>query len=194
MISEEIKKANFSIWKLSSYQAGVSLTAVLSDFSSLVILGEENKRQNANTCNPFIRLHPKFTDRQQVIFLINLVRCIRALLRKAQSNGCGFKTTAIILVYGITDIFTQLNKKGKYVPSRKEKLKIAGKFYNKYIWLLSSVVIISPCSTKLEGGILVSPCPSVRPSVCPSARSISYLHSLSSNFRRCVACEVFFKI
>ena len=31
-------------------------------------------------------------------------------------------------------------------------------------------IIIPPASTKLIGGILVSPCPSVRPSVCPSVR------------------------
>ena len=35
---------------------------------------------------------------------------------------------------------------------------------------ISSYVIIPPASTKLMGGILVSPCPSVRPSVCPSVR------------------------
>ena len=47
--------------------------------------------------------------------------------------------------------------------------------------------------------------PSVHPSVCPASRvhsvastvvvwSISYLHILSSNFRRCVACKVSCKI
>ena len=70
-----------------------------------------------------------------------------------------------------------------------------------------------PASTKLIGGILVSPCPSVRPSVSPSLRlsvcgqnrvrsvsstiligSISYLHILLSNLRRCVACNARFKI
>ena len=56
-----------------------------------------------------------------------------------------------------------------------------------------------------KGGILVSRCPSVCPSVYGQnhvrsvtstilARSISYLHILLSNFRRCVACEVFCKI
>ena len=98
------------------------------------------------------------------------------------------------------------------------------------------------CLTKLKGGILFSPCPSVHLSLCLSvdrivsalylpqyspradsryvpsqwetslqsnavshwlganlasallAGSISYLHMLSCNFRRCVACEVFFKI
>ena len=60
--------------------------------------------------------------------------------------------------------------------------------------------IILPASAKLKGGILVSPCPSVRLSVCGQNRvrsvsstmlvgSISYLHILSSNFRRCVACN-----
>ena len=67
----------------------------------------------------------------------------------------------------------------------------------------------TPASTKLKGGLLVSR----RPSVCPSVRlsvrghnrvcsvsstilvrSISYLHILSSNFRRCVAYQVYFKI
>ena len=53
--------------------------------------------------------------------------------------------------------------------------------------------------------ILVSPCPSVNLSVCGQnlvlsvsstilIRSISYVHILSSNFRRCVACNRCFKI
>ena len=53
--------------------------------------------------------------------------------------------------------------------------------------------------------VLVSPYPSVRLSVCGQNRvgsvsstilvgSISYLHILSSNFRRCVTCKVYFKI
>ena len=52
-----------------------------------------------------------------------------------------------------------------------------------------------------RGGILVSPCPSVHPSVCPSVlsstiliESISYLYILSSNFRRCVVYNFCFKI
>ena len=59
------------------------------------------------------------------------------------------------------------------------------------------------------GGILVSLRPSIRPSVLPSVRptscvrsvaptvlvgSISYLHILSSNFRRCVTCKISCKI
>ena len=66
-------------------------------------------------------------------------------------------------------------------------------------------IFIPPASTKLKGDILVSPCPPVRPSVCGQNHvcsvsstilvgSISYLHILSSNFRRCVACNVCFKI
>ena len=65
-------------------------------------------------------------------------------------------------------------------------------------------VIIPSASTKLKGGILVSHCPSVRLSVCGQNRvrsvsstilvgSISYLHILSSNLRRCVTCKVCFK-
>ena len=76
--------------------------------------------------------------------------------------------------------------------------------------------ILPPASTKLKGGytgITLSVCPSVHPSVCPSVRlsvcgqnrvpsvssrilmgSISYLHILSSNFRRCVACNARFTI
>ena len=47
-------------------------------------------------------------------------------------------------------------------------------------------------------GILVSPCPSGQNCVCSVsstilARSISYLHTLSSNLRRCVTCKVFSK-
>ena len=79
------------------------------------------------------------------------------------------------------------------------------------IWLLHRlwhphVVVIlysyTPHSTKL--GILISPCLSVSPSVCGQNRvhsvspiilagSISYLHILSSNFRRCVAYKGFWK-
>ena len=69
-------------------------------------------------------------------------------------------------------------------------------------------LIIPPASTKLKGGytgITLSVCPSVRLSVCGQNRvrsvsstiligSISYLHILSSNFRRCVACNARFKI
>ena len=81
-------------------------------------------------------------------------------------------------------------------------------------WIILSVqiLIIPPASTKLIGGytgITLSVCPSVRPSVrlsvCGQNRvrsvssrmligSISYLHILSSNFRRCVACNAHFKI
>ena len=69
-------------------------------------------------------------------------------------------------------------------------------------------VIIPPTSTKLKGGytgITLAVCPSVRLSVCGQNRvrsvsstiligSISYLHILSSNFRRCVTCNARFKI
>ena len=66
-----------------------------------------------------------------------------------------------------------------------------------------------PLQRSWKGGILVSPCPSVRPSVrlsvCGQNRvrsvsstiligSISYLHILLSNFRRCVACNARFNI
>ena len=66
-----------------------------------------------------------------------------------------------------------------------------------------------PLQRSWKGGILVSPCLSVRLSVrlsvCGQNRvrsvsstilngSISYLHILSSNFRRCVACKARFKI
>ena len=81
---------------------------------------------------------------------------------------------------------------------------------------ISNPSFFSPCVRKMsfllypllqrswKGGILVSPCPSVRLSVCGQNRvhsvsstiligSISYLHILSSNFRRCVACNVCYK-
>ena len=77
--------------------------------------------------------------------------------------------------------------------------------------LCSSLKVLThytPCSMKLKGVYwfpLVHPsvCQSVHLSVCaqnrvcsvPSiilARSISYLHIFSSNFRRCVTCKVFF--
>ena len=59
--------------------------------------------------------------------------------------------------------------------------------------------------TGFTWSVHLSVCPSVRPSICPSicgrncvcsvsstmlAGSISYLHILSSNFRRCVACSL----
>ena len=63
----------------------------------------------------------------------------------------------------------------------------------------------SPLQPSWKGGILVSPCPSVRLSVSGQnhvrsvsstilIRSIAYMHILSSNFRRCVACNDCFKI
>ena len=62
----------------------------------------------------------------------------------------------------------------------------------------------TPRFNEVERGILVSPCPSVRLSVCGQNRvrsvsstiligSISYLHILSSNLRRCVAGIARFK-
>ena len=71
--------------------------------------------------------------------------------------------------------------------------------------LMKITWLYPPLQRSWEGGILVSPCPSVRPSVCGQncvrsvsstilVGSISYLHILSSNFRRCVACNVCFKI
>ena len=64
-------------------------------------------------------------------------------------------------------------------------------------------LIIPPASTKLKGGVYWFHL--VRLSVCGQNRvpsvsstilmgSISYLHILSSNFRRCVTCNVCFKI
>ena len=90
---------------------------------------------------------------------------------------------------------------------------------NEVIWGF----IITPASTKLKGGrvcwfhlVHLSVCRyvrpsvrlSIRPSVCLSVdrngvrsvsstiliRSISYLHILSSNFKRCVTCNICFKI
>ena len=63
----------------------------------------------------------------------------------------------------------------------------------------------APASTKLKGGKLVSRRQTVCPSVCGHNRvrsvfstilvgSISYLHILSSNFGRCVACKGYCKI
>ena len=65
------------------------------------------------------------------------------------------------------------------------------------------VFSLYPRPMKLKGCILVSPCPSIRLSVCGQNRVhsassttlagfISYLHILSSNFRRCVASKDFF--
>ena len=77
---------------------------------------------------------------------------------------------------------------------------------------VSSMFLYPPLQRSWKGGILVSPCPSVPPSARPSVRlwtesyplcifknthlqgSISYFHILSSNFRRCVACNARFKI
>ena len=83
-------------------------------------------------------------------------------------------------------------------------------------WVALYIIIIPPTSTKLKGGYTgntLSVCPSVCPSVRPSVRlsvcgqnrvrsvsstiligSISYLHILSSNQRRCVTCNASFKI
>ena len=73
---------------------------------------------------------------------------------------------------------------------------------HKICMILLAILIIPPASMKLKGGILVSHRPSVCPSVCGQncvhsvtstipARSISYLHTILSNFRRCVACKGF---
>ena len=65
-------------------------------------------------------------------------------------------------------------------------------------------LLYPPLQRSWKGGILVSACPSVRLSVCGHNHvcsvsstiligSISYLHILSNNFRRCVVCNVCFK-
>ena len=64
---------------------------------------------------------------------------------------------------------------------------------------LTWVVLLYPRPTKLKGDILVSPGPSIRLwtescPLCIFTGSISYLHTLSSNFKRCVTCNFFFKI
>ena len=62
-------------------------------------------------------------------------------------------------------------------------------------------LLYPPLQRSWKGGILVSPCPSVRLSICGHNRvrsvsstilvgSISYIHILSSNFRRCAAYKV----
>ena len=93
---------------------------------------------------------------------------------------------------------------GKYVMQveKNEKWHIVEVYYP----FVSIKLIIPPASTKLKGGILVSPCPSVCPSVCLWTEScplcifnnthrIHFIwHILSSNFRRCVACKVCIKV
>ena len=76
---------------------------------------------------------------------------------------------------------------GKAIIQNKENIKIEHYY--------------TPRFNEVEkGGILVSPCPSVRLPVCGQDRgrsvsstiligSISYLHILSNNFRGCVACN-----
>ena len=66
-------------------------------------------------------------------------------------------------------------------------------------------ILLYPHYNEFErGGILVSPCPSVHPTVCPSVNKIvsalylqqysPYLYILLSNFSRCVVCKVFSKL
>ena len=77
------------------------------------------------------------------------------------------------------------------------------------VWKMGSSIFIPHCLKEVETGVYWFLCLSICPSVCPSvcgqnhvrsvtstilARSISYLHVLLSNLRRCVACEVFCKI
>ena len=74
----------------------------------------------------------------------------------------------------------------------------------KWHWTLVSVLY--PCSTKLKGVYWIHLVrPSVRLSVCGQncvhsvsstilARSMPYLHILSSKFRRCVTCKVLFQM
>ena len=79
---------------------------------------------------------------------------------------------------------------------RHPKLHHCVSFLTKYISanLLLLCVFIPPAQRSLRGGILVSPCPPVRPYVCGQNHvrcvsfiiltgSIAYLHILSSNFR-----------
>ena len=71
-------------------------------------------------------------------------------------------------------------------------------------WNILGGLVIPPASTKLKvgyNGFTLSVCQSVDRIVSALDRSstvligsISYLHILSSNFRRCVACKVCFKI
>ena len=75
--------------------------------------------------------------------------------------------------------------------------------HRSHIHIFTLVFISPPASTKLKGGILVSPCPqSGCPSVCGRnrvcsvsstilAESIAFLHVLSTNFKRCVSCWFF---
>ena len=76
--------------------------------------------------------------------------------------------------------------------------------YNLYI-VKTMPLLYPPLQRSWKGGILVSPCPSLRLSICGQNRvhsvsstiligSISHLHILSSNFRRCAACNTRFKI
>ena len=76
--------------------------------------------------------------------------------------------------------------------------------HRSHIHIFTLVFISPPASTKLKGGILVSPCPqSGCPSICGRnrvcsvsstilAESIAFLHVLSTNFKRCVSCWIFF--
>ena len=75
-------------------------------------------------------------------------------------------------------------------------------------WIVYFHFFIPPSSTKLKGGytgFTLSVCPSVRLSICGQnhvrsvsstilIKSSSYLHILSSNFRRCVTCNNCWKI
>ena len=61
------------------------------------------------------------------------------------------------------------------------------------LWSFLFSIVIPPASTKLKGGILVSPCPSVRLSICPSVdRIVSalYLQQYSSDpFHICTSYQ-----
>ena len=89
----------------------------------------------------------------------------------------------------------------KYVSELKDKHWTEETLQSSLSWSL----LYPPLQRSWKGGILVSPRPSVRLSICGQNRvrsvsstiligSISYLHILSSNFRRCVACNARFKI
>ena len=94
--------------------------------------------------------------------------------------------------------FVEKSVKSRWIW-KKTSVRDKNSAENQYIYLLYPLL-----QQSWKGGILVSPCPSVRLSVCGQNRvrsvsstilneSISYLHILSSNLRRCVVCNVCLK-
>ena len=63
--------------------------------------------------------------------------------------------------------------------------------YFRLLWFMGQIYLYTPAQWSWRGGILDSPCPSVRPSVCPSVRpSICRRHGFRSISQVCFGISI----